>query len=121
MDHFSAKSGGKQTNKQSPTGSLTLFRVWVCPMRMRALEEMMERQKLMRMTERSERMYLQQKKRGGRPTLSQPALGDLWKAAIQARLYRIANFLKILCAGQTRMRGEGRERRYLHHPHQCWS
>lgn len=96
MDHFSAKSGGKQTNKQSPTGSLTLFRVWVCPMRMRALEEMMERQKLMRMTERSERMYLQQEKRGGRPTLSQPALGDLWKAAIQARLYRIANFLKIL-------------------------
>lgn len=39
----------------------TLFQVWVCPMRIRALEEMMERQKLMRMTERSDRMYLQQK------------------------------------------------------------
>lgn len=37
---------------------LTLLRVWVCPMRMRALEEMMDRQKLMRMTDRSERMYL---------------------------------------------------------------
>lgn len=36
----------------------TLLRVWVCPMRMRALEEMMDRQKLMRMTDRSERMYL---------------------------------------------------------------
>lgn len=40
-------------------GLFTLFRVCVCPMRMRALEEMMERQKLMRMTERSDRMYLQ--------------------------------------------------------------
>lgn len=69
--------GEKQTNKQSLSSSLTLFLVWVCPIRMRALEEMMERQKLMRMTERSERMYLQQEKRGGRPTLSQPALGDL--------------------------------------------
>lgn len=39
----------------------TLFQVCVCPMRIRALEEMMERQKLMRMTERSDRMYLQQK------------------------------------------------------------
>lgn len=38
----------------------TLFQVWVCPMRMRALEEMMDKQKLMRMTERSDRMYLQQ-------------------------------------------------------------
>lgn len=36
----------------------TLLRVWVCPMRMRALEEIMDRQKLMRMTDRSERMYL---------------------------------------------------------------
>lgn len=35
-----------------------LLRVWVCPMRMRALEEMMDKQKLMRMTDRSERMYL---------------------------------------------------------------
>lgn len=35
-----------------------MLRVWVCPMRMSALEEMMDRQKLMRMTERSERMYL---------------------------------------------------------------
>lgn len=33
-------------------------------MRMRALEEMMERQKLMRMTERSDRMYLQGNDRG---------------------------------------------------------
>lgn len=41
------------------TVGCTLFRVWVCPIRMRALEEMMERQKLIRMTERSERMYLQ--------------------------------------------------------------
>lgn len=32
-------------------------------MRIRALEEMMERQKLMRMTERSDRMYLQEKDR----------------------------------------------------------
>lgn len=39
----------------------TLFQVWVCPMRIRALDEMMERQKLMRMTERSDRMYLQQR------------------------------------------------------------
>lgn len=36
----------------------TLFLVCVWPMRIRALEEMMERQKLMRMTERSDRMYL---------------------------------------------------------------
>lgn len=36
----------------------TLLRVWVCPIRMRALEEMMDRQKLMRITDRSERMYL---------------------------------------------------------------
>ena len=35
-----------------------MLRVWVCPMRMSALEEMMDRQKLMRMTDRSERMYL---------------------------------------------------------------
>lgn len=42
---------------------LTLFRVCVCPMRIRALEEMMERQKLMRITERSERMYLQENDR----------------------------------------------------------
>lgn len=35
-----------------------MLRVWVCPMRMSALEEMMDKQKLMRMTERSERMYL---------------------------------------------------------------
>lgn len=40
--------------------SPTLLRVWVCPMRMRALEEMMEKQKLMRMTDRSERMYLRE-------------------------------------------------------------
>ena len=39
---------------------LTLFRVCVCPMRIRALEDMMERQKLMSMTERSDRMYLQE-------------------------------------------------------------
>lgn len=39
---------------------LTLFHVWVCPMRIRALDEMMERQKLMRMTDRSDRMYLQE-------------------------------------------------------------
>lgn len=39
---------------------LTLFRVCVCPMRIRALEDMMDRQKLMRMTERSDRMYLQE-------------------------------------------------------------
>lgn len=47
--------------KQPATRLLTLFQVWVCPMRMRALDEMMDRQKLMRMTERSERMYLQHK------------------------------------------------------------
>lgn len=52
--------GKKQTNKQKPHWSPTLFRVWVCPIRMRALEEMMDRQKLIRMTERSERIYLQQ-------------------------------------------------------------
>lgn len=40
----------------------TLLRAWVCPTRMRALEQIMERQKLMRMTERSERMYLEAKK-----------------------------------------------------------
>lgn len=34
-------------------------------MRMRALEQMMERQKLMRITERSERMYLEFLKREG--------------------------------------------------------
>lgn len=39
---------------------LTLFRVCVCPIRMRAFEEMIDRQKLMRMTERSDRMYLQE-------------------------------------------------------------
>lgn len=39
---------------------LTLFRVCVCPIRMRALDEMIDRQKLMRMTERSDRMYLQE-------------------------------------------------------------
>lgn len=36
-----------------------MFQVWVCPIRIRALDEMMDRQKLMRMTERSDRMYLQ--------------------------------------------------------------
>lgn len=41
----------------------TLFRVWVCPISMSALEEMMDRQKLMRMTERSERMYLKKNTR----------------------------------------------------------
>lgn len=48
--------------KQPASRLLTLFQVWVCPMRMRALDEMMDRQKLMRMTERSERMYLQHKR-----------------------------------------------------------
>lgn len=47
----------------SVTFLLTLFLVWVCPMRIRALEEMMERQKLIRMTERSERMYLQEEEK----------------------------------------------------------
>lgn len=42
---------------------LTLFRVCVCPIRMRALDEMIERQKLMRITERSDRMYLQENDR----------------------------------------------------------
>lgn len=42
---------------------LTLFRVCVCPIRIRALEEMMERQKFMRITERSDRMYLEENSR----------------------------------------------------------
>lgn len=40
-------------------------------MRMRAFEEMMERQKLMRMTERSERMYLRRDNMLRGPHLSQ--------------------------------------------------
>lgn len=39
---------------------VTLFLVCVCPIRIRALEDTMERQKLIRMTERSERIYLQE-------------------------------------------------------------
>lgn len=42
---------------------LTLFLVWVCPMRIRALEEMIERQKLIRMTDLSDRIYLQENQR----------------------------------------------------------
>lgn len=62
-----------KANKQTKTNlSLTLFLVWVCPIRMRALEEMMDRQKLIRMTERSERMYLQQGKRRRRRRESHP-------------------------------------------------
>lgn len=45
---------------------LTLLRAWVCPTRMRALEHMIERQKLIRMTERSERMYLRSGKGRGK-------------------------------------------------------
>lgn len=62
MDYFSAKSGGKANKQTKLNRSPTLFRVWVWPIRMRALEEMMDRQKLIRMTERSERIYLQQEK-----------------------------------------------------------
>lgn len=55
---YRAKANGQNT--LDLVWVLTLFRVCVCPMRIRALEEMMERQKLMRMTERSDRMYLQE-------------------------------------------------------------
>lgn len=55
-DPFGGHAGVCTVGQRSPT----LLRVWVCPMRMRALEEMMEKQKLMRITDRSERMYLRE-------------------------------------------------------------
>lgn len=109
----------KRKQKQSkPNWSLTLFRVWVCPIRMRALEEMMDRQKLIRMTERSERIYLQQEKRRREIHPVTTCIKLLLKNINQVQVAsgqalqkaEVAYFLQILCVQQKRTSGKGRGR-----------
>lgn len=76
----------------------------------------MERQKLMRMTERSERMYLQEEKRGREIHPVTPCGKLPRKASTRCRLHgarlysrpwqEIAPFLQIMCVKWSRTRGK---------------